>query len=180
MYYQVAVGVLSELVLEIQIFDIISSKYSEICSIFPAFFPHSIIKFVISKILRTSKSWKQRFFKAEAFGNTRYGESDNEEKAFFHGFAAGSDNTPTASRRRFELSAVFAVNSLQYFVKMLGNTLRITCAFSLSCFEFIAKTSSNSPFAKNCRFLVRKAKMGWRPSSLTIKKDAVFHECRAC
>ena len=46
-----AIGVLSELVLEIQIFDIISSKCSEICSIFPALFPHSIIKFVISKIL---------------------------------------------------------------------------------------------------------------------------------
>ena len=48
---RLAIGVLSERVLEIQIFDIISSKYSEICSIFPAFFPHSIIKFIISKIL---------------------------------------------------------------------------------------------------------------------------------
>ena len=51
-------------------------------------------------------------------------------------------------------------NSSQHFVKMLSNTPRITCAFSLSCLEFIAKTSSNSPFVKNCRFLVRKAKMG--------------------
>ena len=48
---RVAIEVLSNCVLEIQIFDIISSKYSEICSIFPVFFPHSIIKFVISKIL---------------------------------------------------------------------------------------------------------------------------------
>ena len=92
-----AIGVLSERVLEIQIFDIISSKYSEIYLIFPAFFPHSIIKFVISKILRTSKPWKQRFFKAEDFGNTRYSESDNEEKAFFQDFEAGSDSTPTAT-----------------------------------------------------------------------------------
>ena len=46
-----AVGELSELVLELQIFDIISLKASGICSIFPAFLPHSIIKFANSKIL---------------------------------------------------------------------------------------------------------------------------------
>ena len=49
--FALAVGELSELVLELQIFDIISLKASGICSIFPAFLPHSIIKFANSKIL---------------------------------------------------------------------------------------------------------------------------------
>ena len=57
-------------------------------SIFPAFLPHSIIKFVNSKILRTLKLLKLKFFKAEAFGNTPYAESDNEEKINFYGFKA--------------------------------------------------------------------------------------------
>jgi len=77
----------------------------------------------------------------------------------YHNFA-GSKYEALGSRRRFELSAVFVANSTQYFVKMLVNTDGINCAFSLSCFEFIAKTSSNSSSAKKCRFLVRKAKMG--------------------
>ena len=92
-----AIRVLSECVLKTQIFDIISSKYSEICSIFPAFFPHSIIKFAVSKILWTSKSWKLRFFEAKAFGNTRYVKSDNEEKGSFQGFEARSDSTLMAT-----------------------------------------------------------------------------------
>ena len=64
------------------------------------------------------------------------------------------------SRRRLEPSTVFAVNSAQYFVKMLVNTPSINCAFSLSCYEFIAKTSLNYPSAKKYGFLVRKAKLG--------------------
>ena len=64
------------------------------------------------------------------------------------------------NRRGFERSTVFAANSTQYYVKMLDNTQSIICAFSLSCYEFIAKTSSNYPSVKNCGFLVRKVQLG--------------------
>ena len=64
------------------------------------------------------------------------------------------------SRRRVERSTVFEINSTQYYVKMLDNTQSIVCAFSLSCYEFIAKTSSNYPSVKNCGFLVRKVQLG--------------------
>ena len=75
-------------------------------------------------------------------------------------FEAGSNNTPMASHRGLERSTVFAANSTQYYVKMLDNTQSIICAFSLSCYEFIAKTSSNYPSVKNCGFLVRKVQLG--------------------
>ena len=64
------------------------------------------------------------------------------------------------SHRGLVRSAVFAVNSTQYCVKMLDNTQSIICAFSLSCYEFIAKTSSNYSSVKNCEFLVRKVQLG--------------------
>ena len=42
------------------------------------------------------KALKTEIFKAKAFGNTRYGKSDNEEKACFQDFGARSDSTPMA------------------------------------------------------------------------------------
>ena len=75
-------------------------------------------------------------------------------------FEASSVLGVKANRRGFERSTVFAANSTQYYVKMLDNTQSIICAFSLSCYEFIAKTSSNYPSVKNCGFLVRKVQLG--------------------
>ena len=43
-------------------------------------------KFSKSEILRTSKSWKQRFFETEAFGNTRYGDKRQRRKSLFSSF----------------------------------------------------------------------------------------------
>ena len=62
-----AIGEPSELVLELQILAVTSSKYSEICLIFPAFFPRYIWKFANSKILQTSKLWKQVVFRGGRF-----------------------------------------------------------------------------------------------------------------
>ena len=78
------------------------------------------------------------------------------------------------SRRRVERSTVFEINSTQYYVKMLDNTQSIICAFSLSCYEFIAKTSSNYSSVKNCEFLVRKVQLGWRPTNLTSQKGMII------
>ena len=76
------------------------------------------------------------------------------------GYDYSSNNSYFVSRRRVERSTVFEINSTQYYVKMLDNTQSIVCAFSLSCYEFIAKTSSNYPSVKNCGFLVRKVQLG--------------------
>ena len=40
-------------------------------------------KFTDSEILQTLKPWKQRFFKAKAFGNTRYADMRQQRKSLF-------------------------------------------------------------------------------------------------
>ena len=85
----------------------------------------------------------------------RHKESENQAQKHFSSIICA-----WFSHRGLERSAVFAINSTQYCVKMLDNTQSIICAFSLSCYEFIAKTSSNYSSVKNCEFLVRKVQLG--------------------
>ena len=83
-----------------QIFDIISSKASEICSIFPTFLTHSIIKFAIFKIHRTSGLENGDFSRRKLSVIRGILISDNEEKTCFQDLEAGSD---------YSLSAIDAI-----------------------------------------------------------------------
>ena len=51
--------------------------------IFPAFLPYSMQKFADSEILQTWNRLKLRFFKAKAFGNTRYTDKRQRRKSWF-------------------------------------------------------------------------------------------------